>query len=140
MAFELRQENGLLRISLSGTLTNDDLARGAQEVAAFEATCDVVPHRLSDVRPVERLEIDFRSILSFAEDRKRRQFPNAFKSAIVTSDIVHYGFARMFQTLNDHSQITIAIFGDDVSALDWLHLPGLEPPERHWEPRLSPRA
>ena len=140
MAFEMRQENGLLRISLSGTLTNDDLARGAQEVAAFEATCDVVPHRLSDVRPVERLEIDFRSILSFAEDRKRRRFLNAFKSAIVASDIVHYGFARMFQTLNDHAQITIAIFGDEVSALEWLHLPGLESPATPWEPRLSPRA
>lgn len=140
MAFEMRQENGLLRISLFGTLTNDDLARTAQDVAAFEAACDVVPHRLSDVRSVERLEIDFRSILSFTEDRKRRRFPNAFKSAIVASDIVHYGFARMFQTLNDHAQITIAIFGDEVSALEWLHLTGLESPATPWEPRLSPRA
>jgi hypothetical protein len=136
----MRQENGLLKISFFGTLNNDDLARAAQEIAAFEATRDVAPHRLSDVRAVERLEIDFRSILAFAEDRRRRQFRNAFKSAIVASDIVHYGFARMFQTLNDHEQITIAIFGDDVSALEWLRRAGLEAPGRPWEPRLSPRA
>jgi len=135
MAFEIRQENGLLKIAFSGTLTNQDLSRGGAEMAAIEAACDVVPHRITDVRPVERLEIDFRSILSFAEDRKRRQFPNAFKSAIIASDIVHFGFARMFQTLNDNAQITIAIFGDDASALDWLQAPGLDAPERPWQPR-----
>jgi hypothetical protein len=140
MPYEMRQENGLLKIAFFGTLTNDDLARGAQEIAAFEATCDVVPHRLSDVRSVERLEIDFRSILSFAEDRKRRRFPNPFKSAVVASDIVHYGFARMFQTLNDHAQITIAIFGDDATALQWLHVSGLQAPEKPWEPRMLPGA
>ena len=140
MAFEMQQENGYLKLAFSGTLTNDDLSRGAQEMAAFEATCDVVPHRISDVRSVDRLEIDFRSILALAEDRKRRRFPNAFKSAIVASDIVHFGFARMFQTLNDHEQITIAIFGDGISALEWLRAPGLELPETPWEPRLPPRA
>jgi hypothetical protein len=139
MAFEMRRENGLLKVAFSGTLTNDDLTRAGMEVAAIEAACDVVPHRIADVRPVERLEIDFRSILSFAEDRKRRQFPNAFKSAIVASDIVHFGFARMFQTLNDNAQITIAIFGDDASALEWLSGPGLAPPETPWEPRLPLR-
>lgn len=140
MAYEMRQENGLLKIALLGTLTNDDLTRAALDMAAIEAACDVVPHRISDIRQVERLEIDFRSILALAEDRKRRQFPNAFKSAIVASDIVHFGFARMFQTLNDHAQITIAIFGDDVSALEWLRLPALELPETPWEPRLPPRG
>src|SRR5262245_45347380 len=128
MALDMRLESGLLKISFSGTLTNGDLTQGALEVAAIEATCDVIPHRITDVRTVDRVEIDFRGILSFVEDRKRRQFPNAFKSAIVASDIVHFGFARMFQTLNDHEQITIAIFGDDVTALEWLHDPGLEPP------------
>jgi len=140
MAYAMRHENGLITIQFSGTLTNTDLSRGAQEIAAIEARCDLVPHRISDVRPVERLEIDFRSVLSFAEDRKRRQFPNAFKSAIVASDIVHFGFARMFQTLNDNAQITIAIFGDDASALEWLYAPGLEPPETYWQPGLPPRA
>ena len=140
MAYEIRRDNGFLKVEFSGTLTNDDLTRAGQEMAAFEAKCDVVPHRIADVRPVNRLEIDFRSILAFAEDRKRRVFPNAFKSAIVASDIVHFGFARMFQTLNDNAQITIAIFGDGVSALEWLRVPGLELPETPWEPRLPPRA
>lgn len=135
MPYEMGQKNGLLTFRFFGTLTNDDLSRGAQEMAAFERGQRVVPHRISDVRPVERLEIDFRSILSFAEDRKRQTFPNGFKSAIVASDIVHFGFARMFQTLNDHAQITIAIFGDAETARAWLEIPGLAPPTEHWEPR-----
>lgn len=140
MAYQMRHENGLLKIRLSDTLTNDDLTRAAQEVAALEAACAVVPHRITDVRPVERLEIDFRSILSFCEDRKRRRFPNGFKSAVVASDIVHFGFARMFQTLNDNAQISIAIFGDDTTALEWLNAPGLALPDTPWEPRLTGTA
>jgi hypothetical protein len=34
---------------------------------------------------------------------------------------VQYGFARMFQTLNDNPRIEIEIFGDCESAQRWLN-------------------
>jgi hypothetical protein len=37
----------------------------------------------------------------------------------------------MFQTLNDHPQITIAIFPDDDQALQWLQATALSAPIVH---------
>jgi hypothetical protein len=33
---------------------------------------------------------------------------------------VHYGFARMFQMLNDNPRIQIRIFGTAEEAVEWL--------------------
>jgi hypothetical protein len=130
----MRIDGGLLRIVFSGTVTNADLVRAAAEIAEVEASCDVVPHRSADLRPIERLEIDFGGIFTLAEARRRLIFRNPFKTAIVASDIVHFGFARMFQTLNDHPQIVVAIFGDEEHALQWLKLPDVRPPDVAWRP------
>jgi hypothetical protein len=42
----------------------------------------------------------------------------------------------MFQTLNDHPQITIAIFPDAGEASAWLAVPGQDPPALTWRPEL----
>ena len=59
-------------------------------------------------------------VLSLAEARRRRTFPNSFKTTIIAMEPVHFGFARMFQALNDHAQIAVSIFDDDADALAWL--------------------
>ena len=137
MSYTIREESGILRITFWGTFQNDDLSRGGDEVDLIERSAAVVPHRVSDLRPVERLEIDFIGVLSLAMARRRLQFKNPFKSAIIATDIAHFGFARMFQILNNHPQICIAIFGDEDSALKWLQLPGLAPPDEEWSPALA---
>ena len=135
MAYALRMEGGTLRIEFSGTFTNQDLAHGAIDVAELEESSESIPHRIADLRAVERLEINFVGVLALALDRRRRQFKNPFKTAIIAPDLVRYGFARMFQTLNDHPQIQIAIFGEEAEALNWLRLPDLEAPKNPWQPR-----
>jgi hypothetical protein len=124
----------MLRIVFSGTFTNDDLSCGGVEIAELEDASQTIPHRIADLRPVARLEIDFVGVLALAEARRRRRFKNPFKTAIIAEDVVHYGFARMFQTLNDHPQIVIAIFGNDKGANEWLKLPGLDAPKKPWQP------
>jgi hypothetical protein len=120
MAWTLREQNGILRIEFTGTLTNQDLVAGEGELERIERSAPVVPSRLSDLGLAERLEIDFHGVLALALARRQMIFKNSFKSAIVAPDFVRFGFARMFQTLNDHPQITIAIFPDVAGALDWL--------------------
>ena len=110
MAYTLREENGILRIDFTGTMTNQDLIAGGDEIARLESTMSVVPDRLADLGLAERVEIDFWGVFALAAERRKIVFKNPFKSAIVASDLVRYGCARMFQTLNDHPQITIAIF------------------------------
>lgn len=135
MSYALRMDGGILRVDFSGTFTNQDLSRGAIDMADLEEATAVVPHRIADLRPVERLEIDFVGVFALAEARRRRRYQNSFKTAIIAADVVHYSFARMFQTLNDHPQIVIAIFGDEPEALEWLALPGLEAPAKAWQPK-----
>jgi hypothetical protein len=134
MSYTVKQEQDLLRVVFSGTFQNHDLRAGGEELDRIEQTAAVVPHRLSDLRPVERLEIDFAGVLDLAMKRRRLQFKNDFKSAIIVNDVARYGFARMYQILNDHSQICIAIFGDEESALGWLRAPGHAPPAEEWMP------
>lgn len=120
MPFQLGLEDGVLRVNFSGVVTNQDLERLFKEVSTLEATWTVMPHRLADLRAVERLEIDFPGVLGVAQARRRDTFPNSFKTAVVATAPVHFGIARMFQTLNDHPQITVSIFGSVEDALTWL--------------------
>jgi len=137
MPFSVTQQGSLLRIVFSGTLTNRDLERGAERVAEIEDSCAVIPHRTADLRPVERLEIDFDGVLALANARRRRPFQNPFKSAIIAPSTPQYGFARMYQTLNDHPQMCIAIFENDERAMEWLNLASVTPPEKPWQPARS---
>lgn len=134
MSHGLHTEGGVLKIVFSGTLTNADLSRAAAELAEVEAASDVLPPRSIDLRPIDRLEIDFAGVYAVAETRRRATLKNPIKSAIIAADIVHFGFARMFQTLNDNPQVVVAIFGDDESALQWLRVAGVRPPEVAWHP------
>jgi hypothetical protein len=137
MPYTIKTGEPILHITLLGTLTNEDLAALAREAMDLERSLAVVPHRLTDTRPATRLEITFDGILDFANKRMQLKFPNSFKSAIVASDVVRFGFARMFQTLNDHPQISIAIFPDTPTALHWLEQPGHDLPGKAWAPRVG---
>lgn len=127
MPFTIDSSQPIVRITLSGTLTNQDLREAGKEAERIEASFAVVPPRLTDCRPITRLEINFQGVLALATERLKLKFSNMFKSAIIATDVVHYGFARMFETLNDHPQIVIAIFSDEAEALRWLSEPGVKP-------------
>lgn len=120
MAYELHRDGPIPRVVFSGILTNRDLSRALEDLAALEAERGVVPDRITDIRPVERLEIDFAGAIALAEARRRRVYRNPFRTALIAADTVHIGAARMFQAVSAHPQITIEIFGDDESALKWL--------------------
>jgi len=104
----------------TGELTTADLILVAQEMATFEKEQVIVPHRLTDLRQLEKLNINFNDVMNLALDRKSLRFPNSFKSAILVSNTVQMGYARMFQSLNDHPQIVIRIFTEEAAAVSWL--------------------
>ena len=139
MSFEIRADRPIIEIRIFGSFTNDDLRQLAIEARRIEATENPVRHRITDTRGVTELACDFRGVAAFAEDRRRCAFPNAFKSAIVAPDVAHFGFARMFQTLNDHPKISIAIFPDEDGARTWLAADGVELPSSSWTPAPTVR-
>ena len=50
----------------------------------------------------------------------RRAINEPIRSALVASKPVQFGFARMFQMLNDNPRVQIRIFGSLEEAHQWL--------------------
>jgi hypothetical protein len=121
MGFIVTVEAQYLRIVLSGVLTPIDLEGLVEAVLALEAALTPVPHRVTDMSGLTRLDVGFPEIFQLAERARTRPLPNAVRSAIVAATPVQVGYARMFQTMNEHPRITVEIFGDLPTALTWLN-------------------
>jgi len=120
MPFSISTVDGVIRIVLSGTLAAEQLVRMANALVEVEAVCHVCPHRVTDLTGVTRFEVGFDEMSELARRRREMSPANPIRSAIVASTPVQVGFARMFQTLNDHPRITLRIFSDLDAALAWI--------------------
>lgn len=58
-----------------------------------------------------------------ARERRTLALKNAFRSALVVSSPVTFGYARVFQTLMDNPLVTLRIFHDLAEAETWLASP-----------------
>jgi hypothetical protein len=120
VGFTVTVEAEYLRIVLSGTLTPSDLEELIEVLLAHEATLTPVPHRVTDMSGLTRLDVGFPDIFQLAERARTRPLPNAVRSAIVAATPVQIGYARMFQMMNEHPSITVEIFDDLPAAVAWL--------------------
>lgn len=120
MPYRLTQEPAFLRIALSGQVSLADLKDALRELEALEAAQTTMQNRLVDLTGVETSEIVGGDIFAVAERRKAKTYPNAFRTAIVAPRPAQFGFARMFQTLNNHPFITIRVVTEEVEAARWL--------------------
>ena len=120
MSVEIAVEPDIIRVTLFGVLTEQDLADIATAAADIERDRDPVPARLTDMTGVTEMKVSYPDVKTLADRRRVLVFPNDFKSAIVVATPVQRGMARMFQTLNDNPRITVQIFDDEAAALAWL--------------------
>jgi hypothetical protein len=118
--FQLTAETALFRLVFIDDITSRDLTSLAGAIAALERTRSVAPNRLTDLSQVVEPHLTYAAMLDFVACRKAQQLPNRVKSAIVAPQPVQYGFARMFQILNDHPLITIQIFPTLAEAEAWV--------------------
>ncbi len=122
MPHRLTWEGEILCLELSGAVGEADFRALGPEFLRLETSRAAAPDRLTDLSGATSSSLSFTEIAALADLRKQQRFGNAFKSAVVAPRPVQYGFARMFQTLNDHPQITIRVFRDRASALAWLQV------------------
>ncbi|HEU0076693.1 MAG TPA: hypothetical protein VFQ76_03530 [Longimicrobiaceae bacterium] len=115
-----------MRLVLSGTLTPEELGRLADALLEAEGAAAVCPPRVTDLTGLTRFEVGFDDMFQMARRRRERPPANPIRSAVVASTPVQLGFARMFQTLNDHPQVTLRIFPDLDAALAWAKGDGPE--------------
>ena len=123
MPYTITVKNKVVHCALTGRITGLDLAALQGESKNYEQNVDVVPHRITDMTGIEELAIHFPDISALAAKREPLRFPNSFKSAIIARDMLHLGYARMFQTLNQNPQIVVQIFPDEASAIKWIACP-----------------
>ena len=119
MPFEIRDEGNYYCIRLSGVLDRADLGAVTAEVERLEDT-GPPKDRVTDFTAVERIDVGFEEVFALALRRAQRTVTAPIRSALVAKKPVHFGFARMFQMLNDNPRIQIRIFGTAAEAVQWL--------------------
>lgn len=119
MPFEIRDEGQFFSIRLFGVLDRVELNAVTNEVERLE---DEGPpkDRLTDFTALERIDVGFEEVFAQALRRANRQVAAPIRSALLANRPVQFGFARMFQMLNDNPRIQIRIFGTLEEAQQWL--------------------
>ncbi len=129
MPFEIRDEGRLYFVRLSGVLDRADLNAVTSEIERLEDE-EPAKDRVTDFTAVDRIDVGFEEVFALAMRRAQRSVTAPVRSALVARKPVHFGFARMFQMLNDNPRIQIRIFGAADEAAEWLN-------ERRSAPRSS---
>ena len=120
MPFEIRDEGNYHSARLFGVLDRADLDAMTTEVERLE-DAGVLIDRITDLTSLERIDVGFEEVFAVAQRRAERKVTAPIKSALVANRPVQFGFARMFQMLNDNPRIHIRIFGNLEEAQQWLH-------------------
>jgi hypothetical protein len=119
MPFEIRDEGGFYSARLFGVLEIEDLDALAAEVEKLE-DAGVMGDRLTDLTALEHINVGFEEVFAVALKRAQRPIRTPIRSALVACKPVQFGFARMFQMLNDNPRIQIRVFGSREEAEQWL--------------------
>ena len=120
MAYHVSYDGSLVLVQLSGTLTRDDLDRVGDEIIAIERGGANTPHRLTDFRQITDTTVGYAEMSILAERSRARPLGAHIRSALVVEHPVQMGFARMFQILNEHPQVSVRIFDDEMTARVWI--------------------
>ena len=103
--------DAFFRLVLSGIVDVKEVNNILEELEPLEKEGKLKHFdRIADLRLVKNFDLNFSDVYAFSQRRKKIVFPVPFKSAIVVNSNLTMGFARMFQTLNDHPDIDMQIF------------------------------
>jgi hypothetical protein len=119
MPFEIRDEGHFYSVRLFGVLDREDLTAVTMEIERLE---DEGPpkDRLTDFTALDRIDVGFEEVFALAMRRALREVAAPIKSALIANRPVQFGFARMFEMLNDNPRIQIRIFGSREEGEQWL--------------------
>ena len=120
MPYHITTEANLLRIEFFDEFSPRDLKTLADTLQEIDQRLAVTPVRLADLRNVSGQKLTFADMYTFVKRRQLQVFNNPVKTALVATHPASKGFARMFQTLNDHPQVEVQIFSTMEAAEEWL--------------------
>lgn len=120
MPFEIHDEGKFFSARLFGVLDLHDLNALVVEVERLESEAPTPRDRITDLTGLDRIDVGFEEVFAVANRRAQRPVTAPIRSALIAIQPVHYGFARMFQMLNDNPRIQIRLFASRDEALQWF--------------------
>ena len=123
MILTFENRDGILFVIFPETVTEENILSLAPEIENTEKDYTVIPNRVVSLCNVKSFDAHFSAVLLLSEKRNNKKFSNRFKTALLVSNNVQLGFARMYQMFIENPQISIEIFSDESKALDWLKSP-----------------
>lgn len=120
MPFQIQGDAEIIRIILSGHLTETEIGEVGRELALLEADYPNTPNRLTDLSGIEKGDLPYAAIQERARKNRGRVYANKFKSAIVAPRALDYGLTRIYQTLSEHPQVDLQIFKSRAEAEEWI--------------------
>jgi hypothetical protein len=120
MPYSYEEVRGVLRVTLKGALTSEELHNFITEMEELLKKRKKWPDNLLDLRTVELSKLGFTDMMSFAKRRDSVIPPHAIRTALVAESPVITGFARMFQSMNNNPKITVEVFPTLAAADAWL--------------------
>ena len=120
MAHRICFDGPTLTVTISGTVDADDLLAIGDAIIEIEMGGTYTPHRLVDMREIDDASIGYPEMARLVDRSRARPLHASLRSALLVAQPLQTGFARMFQILNDHPQVTVRIFEDEPSARVWL--------------------
>jgi hypothetical protein len=120
LSYQIDEERNLVLTTGSGILTDDDII---QHNASLLSDPGFEPgmRELSDIRGIDRLEVTTEGVDRMVQhDERHAPEVKAHRLAIVASQDIVYGMARMYQSLTEQTVANVRIFGDIEEARAWL--------------------
>jgi hypothetical protein len=127
MAHRIWFDGPTLVITISGTVDPGDLLAIGDALMEIEMGGTYTPHRLVDMREIDDATIGYQEVAKLVDRSRTRPLQAKLRSALLVAQPIQVGFARMFQILNDHPQVTVRIFEDEPLARAWLETGDADP-------------
>ena len=121
MPYSLTVEPAWVRAVFFGELTAADLRALAAEVRTIERARPVPHNRLNDLSEVSGIQLTYADMFDYIAHRRGQWRTLPLRSALVASSPLSVGFARMFQTLSEQSEVQIFATLEEAEA--WLAPP-----------------
>lgn len=120
ITYSIDRERNVVFTTIRGVLTDDELLDHKMRLTS-DPNFKSGMVELSDAREVGELAVTAEGVGRFVtQDSKDSELLKDYKLAIVASEDVVYGMARMYQTLTEKNVPAVRIFRDLDEAKAWL--------------------
>lgn len=120
MSYSIQILGGVVDIRLHGTVNSTEIREVAEATRKIEEELPTSPNRIVDLSLVDEFHLDFGAVEQIAKLRRSAPLKNKVKSAIVASKPAQFGYARMYQMLNENPNVNLELFTDREKGLAWI--------------------